>query len=510
MLKIFRSVVVIIFTITIIVSVQVQAQWVEQTSPTTNALQSVSVVDNNIAWIGGTVGTVLRTTNAGANWTNVGGGAIGTADIYNIFGVDAQTALCTTSPSATYIFRTTDGGATWTQVLTVAGGFMDAIWMFDANNGFAYGDPVSGNWELYKTSNGGATWTAAPALAQSGTEAGWNNAMYVSGSNIYFGTNNTRIYYSSDGGNSWTAQTTTGQVNSYAVWFNNSNLGLMGGSTGGLDATTNGGTTWTPLTSPGTIASAGITGVGNYWWFAQQASPGVIYYSTNNGTNWTTDYTAPSGQFYHIAKSRNGNWVLAVQSDGGISSYIIVVPVELTSFTANASNGNVELNWRTATEVNNQGFEIERRTETSEFRTIGFVEGNGTTTEPRSYSYLDKTVEQGVTYYRLKQIDFDGTYAYSDVVEVNVTGPLSFDLSQNYPNPFNPSTMIKYSIPESGNVKLSVYNLVGEEVAVLVNGFSQAGTFDVTFNASNLPSGVYLYKLQSANSVQTRKMMLLK
>jgi hypothetical protein len=182
----------------------------------------------------------------------------------------------------------------------------------------------------------------------------------------------------------------------------------------------------------------------------------------------------------------------------------------LTSFTANASNGNVELNWQTATEVNNQGFEIERRTETSEFRTIGFVEGNGTTTEPRSYSYLDKTVEQGVTYYRLKQIDFDGTYAYSDVVEVNATGPLSFDLSQNYPNPFNPSTIIKYSIPESGNVKLSVYNLVGEEVAVLVNGFSQAGTFDVTFNASNLPSGVYLYKLQSANSVQTRKMMLLK
>ncbi len=152
-----------------------------------------------------------------------------------------------------------------------------------------------------------------------------------------------------------------------------------------------------------------------------------------------------------------------------------IIPVELTSFTANAINGNVELNWQTATEVNNQGFEIERRTETSEFRTIGFVEGNGTTTEPRSYSYLDKTVEQGVTYYRLKQIDFDGTYAYSDVVEVNATGPLSFDLSQNYPNPFNPSTIIKYSIPESGNVKLSVYNLVGEEVAVLVNGFSQAG-----------------------------------
>ena len=95
-------------------------------------------------------------------------------------------------------------------------------------------------------------------------------------------------------------------------------------------------------------------------------------------------------------------------------------------------------------------------------------------------------------------------------VEVDVNGPLTFDLAQNYPNPFNPSTSIKYSVPESGNIRLSVFNIVGEEVAVLVDGFSQAGFFEVTFDASNLPSGVYLYKLQSANSVQTKKMMLLK
>ncbi len=185
-------------------------------------------------------------------------------------------------------------------------------------------------------------------------------------------------------------------------------------------------------------------------------------------------------------------------------------PVELTSFTAISNHGIVELNWETATEINNQGFEIERRTVSSEFRTVGFVEGAGTVTETRNYSYDDKTADQGINYYRLKQIDFDGTFAYSDEVEVDVTAPLSFDLAQNYPNPFNPSTSIQFSVPESGNVKLSVYNLVGEEVAVLVNGFNQAGTFEVTFDASNLSTGVYLYKLQSANSVQTKKMMLLK
>jgi len=187
------------------------------------------------------------------------------------------------------------------------------------------------------------------------------------------------------------------------------------------------------------------------------------------------------------------------------------IPVELTSFTGNVNNyGQVVLNWQTASELNNQGFEIERRTESSEFRTIAFVEGAGTVTETRNYSYIDKTADQGINYYRLKQVDFNGTYEYSNEVEVDAAGPLTFELAQNYPNPFNPTTNIQFSIPESGNVKLSVYNLVGEEVAVLVNGFRQAGTFEVNFDASNLSTGVYLYKLQSANSVQTMKMMLLK
>jgi hypothetical protein len=189
----------------------------------------------------------------------------------------------------------------------------------------------------------------------------------------------------------------------------------------------------------------------------------------------------------------------------------MIIPVELTSFTANVNDlGQVVLNWETATEVNNQGFEIERRTETSEFRTVGFVEGYGTTTEPRSYIYTDVTAENGINYYRLKQVDFNGTYEYSDEVEVDVNGPLTFDLAQNYPNPFNPSTNIKYSVPEAGNIRLSVYNVVGEEVAVLAEGFSESGFFEVTFDASNLPSGIYISKLQSANSVQSIKMMLLK
>jgi hypothetical protein len=235
----------------------------------------------------------------------------------------------------------------------------------------------------------------------------------------------------------------------------------------------------------------------------------------SNFTQWATwDWTNGGTKTNRIAA--NDFYGFAATSEMYFDDYYFgdvmppIIPVELISFTATTSEGLVELSWITATEINNQGFEIERRTETSEFRTIGFVEGYGTTTEPRSYIYTDVTAENGTNYYRLKQVDFNGTYEYSDEVEIDVTGPLTFDLAQNYPNPFNPSTSIKYSVPESGNIRLSVFNIVGEEVAVLAEGFSQAGFYEVTFDASNLSTGVYLYKLQSANSVQTKKMMLLK
>ncbi|MFC2094052.1 T9SS type A sorting domain-containing protein [Bacteroidota bacterium] len=188
-----------------------------------------------------------------------------------------------------------------------------------------------------------------------------------------------------------------------------------------------------------------------------------------------------------------------------------ILPVELTSFAANVNDkGDVILNWSTATELNNQMFEIERRSEEGQYSMIGYVNGHGTTSEPQEYSYIDYTVETGTFFYRLKQIDFGGVYDYSDEVEVDVDGPLTFGLEQNYPNPFNPTTHIKYNIPESGIVKLAVYNTLGEEVSVLVDGMVEAGFYEVTLDASNLPSGAYFYRLQSENLTQVKKMLLMK
>ncbi len=194
--------------------------------------------------------------------------------------------------------------------------------------------------------------------------------------------------------------------------------------------------------------------------------------------------------------------------------YNIIVPVELTSFTAAAIGNKVSLNWSTATEVNNLGFEIERRSiNEADWVMVGYREGMGTTTQAQSYNYIDDIsgVNSDVVYYRLKQIDFSGAFTYYGEIEVvNTFAPDNFILEQNYPNPFNPSTKITFGIPEKSNVMLKVFNLIGEEVAVIASGIHEAGTYSFDFDASNLPSGIYLYALQTENSVISKKMTLLK
>lgn len=176
-----------------------------------------------------------------------------------------------------------------------------------------------------------------------------------------------------------------------------------------------------------------------------------------------------------------------------------VVPVELTSFSANFQKGKVLLNWSTATETNNYGFEIERSQDNVNFLKIGFIQGNGTSTQKNNYSFSDK-VNSSKYFYRLKQIDLDGTFTYSNIVEVNTQLPEKFELLQNYPNPFNPQTNITFTLPEDAKVMLSVYNVLGELVETLINKELGAGLHTVVFDATKYVSGVFFYKL---NSVQT-------
>ncbi|MDZ7625420.1 MAG: S8 family serine peptidase [Ignavibacteriaceae bacterium] len=204
-----------------------------------------------------------------------------------------------------------------------------------------------------------------------------------------------------------------------------------------------------------------------------------------------------------------------------------IVPVELVSFNYELFDGSVNLSWITATEINNQGFEIERtRLRSSNYAeaswaTIGFVPGFGTTTEPKSYSFIDEEISAGTYNYRLKQIDFDGSIEYSNEIEVEVMAPNKFSLEQNYPNPFNPSTIIKYAISNKQFVQLKVYDVLGNEVATLVNEELPAGEYEVDFHSNdnseqsfrlvrNLSSGVYFYKLIAGTFSETKKMILAK
>jgi len=225
------------------------------------------------------------------------------------------------------------------------------------------------------------------------------------------------------------------------------------------------------------------------------------------------------GDYFDMVSDSNGAhlaWAATFNGEQDVYySYIIDmtdnVPVELLSFSSSVAVNVVTLYWSTATELNNHGFEIERSFDKTNWRTIGFREGKGTTSEPQQYSYSDKLsgIESSRFYYRLKQIDFNGSFEYSDIVEAEIA-PSVFSLSQNYPNPFNPGTTISYQLPVNGFVTLKVYDVLGNEVATLENEEKSAGEYEIEFDGSNLTSGIYFYKLQSGSFVETKRMLLLK
>lgn len=278
---------------------------------------------------------------------------------------------------------------------------------------------------------------------------------------------------------------------------------------------------------------------------------GQVRVSTNNGSSWIalqglytepgTGSFQPNGQPVYdgiqtswvreeisLASYTSGQVKLQFQirTDGsqvrdgwyvddiGIVVYS-AVPVELTSFNAELTDNKVNLSWATSSEINNHGFEIQKSSDKERgFFTIGFVKGAGTTSENSFYKFTDKTLAAGTSYYRLKQVDLDGSFRYYGPVEIKYSGITDYELSQNYPNPFNPTTVINYAIPQDGEVSLKLFNILGVEIAELVNEYKEAGKHSFEFSVDVLDgkigSGVYFYTLKSGTYTQTRKMILLR
>jgi hypothetical protein len=208
--------------------------------------------------------------------------------------------------------------------------------------------------------------------------------------------------------------------------------------------------------------------------------------------------------FRHYDFNGNGMYLDDVSVAGS-------VPVELASFAASVSGNDVTLSWMTATELNNSGFNVERTTGEESWTELGFIEGHGTTTETQVYTFIDKGLAEGTYSYRIKQVDFDGSYKYYDLnQDVEIAAPISYALSQNYPNPFNPTTKIKYSVPFDGFVNIAVFNILGKKVANIVSSVQKAGNYELTFDATNLASGMYIYRMEAGDFVSIKKMMILK
>ena len=355
---------------------------------------------------------------------------------------------------------------------------------------------------IFLSPDNGTSWNPT------GSTYGSCHTLTVLGTNIFAGDWGQGIFRSTDNGTTWTSVNNGLQQITYVSSLVVNGTDILAAVDYGVYRSNNNGDSWTAVGNP-SISNCYALDVFETNIFA--GTEFGIFSNTNYGSDWIPVNTGLTNSFVlSLLVSDNSLFI-------GTNGYGVwrrplseIVPVELSSFTVTTNGKEVTLNWSTATELNNQGFEVQRKFSSNDFVTVGSVRGNGTTTTSNNYTYVDKLLTSGKYFYRLKQIDFGGKYEYSQTVEANWSPFTIYKLDQNFSNPFNPITTIGFGIPEKGNVKLSVLNILGEEIKVLLNEEKEAGYHSIDFNASDLPSGVYFYQLKAGDFISAKKMLLLK
>lgn len=290
-------------------------------------------------------------------------------------------------------------------------------------------------------------------------------------------------------------------------WTNGNGTGRAVFMKQGTGAITNPSNNTTYTASTNWSAKGTQLGSSGYYCIYNGTGNSVAVTNTTANTQYTIqvfEYNNPSGHEQYFTSTATGN-----------PNNETSLPVELKSFTASTADNKIILNWQTATEINNYGFEVERSRMTDvaaeEWNTIGFVKGSGNSNSIKEYSFTDLNLSADVNLkYRLKQVDNDGSFTYSKEIEILSSAPSTLNLLQNYPNPFNPTTVISYQLPVNCFVSLKVYDMTGNEVASLVNREQQAGSHTATFNASGIATGIYFYRIQAGDFVSMKKLILLK
>ena len=457
----------------IIVSDDGGQNWTSISLPSLDAdLRSIKMIDANTGYTVGSSGSIWKTTNGGYDWNLYNSPtteqAFNAVDFYN-----AQYGM--TAGNNGEAWKTTDGGNTWTSLTgLIPNDYFNGIAMIDSVSALVIG------YSIYKTTDGGLTWSTITPTFPDGPPSKikmFNESVGVIVGATGFFAFNPFVYKTTDGGDTWNSMnfpfTTTDKL--YNFEFRTADDLVVVGNAGGVFHTSDNGATWTQFN----------VGLSNFSFGSQVL--GVTFSGPNEAI-----VAGASAQ------------IVSIQLPN-------VLPVELVSFTCEVNNPNVKLHWVTASELNNQGFEVERKiAESNIWQTIGHLPGRGTTTNSTDYYFNDENLVSGVYNYRIKQIDFNGKFEYSEVVTADLSTPATFALEQNYPNPFNPSTNISYSIPNNYFITLQVYDMLGNEVATLVNGEKAAGNYQVTFDASALSNGVYFYRLQANGFDITKKMILMK
>ena len=424
--------------------------------------------------------------------------------------------------SVDQVAKSTDRGLTW----SITGSFTFSFFGIPITQDLKHPDTLytMDNARFLRSIDFGTTWTEVTANVGCATPC--DIEVFPDSNNIILvGDNGTGIFRSSDYGQTWSQKfVTSGEIPTIATDKQRPGIAwaTRWGGGGGFLKSTDYGLTWTPITFFNGLNMWGVDvhpQSTDYVVVGKYSSPSQIYISKDAGLNWTTTAIPGSNYSVYIIDTMN---VFAAQSTGFYKlDAPWFVPVEFISFESFLNGSEVYLSWSTATELNNKGFEIQMSNDNLNFENVGFVPGFGTSSEKHNYNFELNALKDGKYYFRLAQVDYDGTISYSNINEVELVIPKEFALFQNYPNPFNPSTKISWQSPVTSWQSLKVYDVLGNLVATLVDEYLPAGNYEVVFESvssiqhpessiRNLASGIYLYKLQIGNQVQTKKMLLMK
>jgi photosystem II stability/assembly factor-like uncharacterized protein len=486
--------------------------WQEISTGTTRwNYHAVFFTDPDTGWVVGPDKTILKSLDGGETWTPQV--SKGTERLWDIYFINNKVGWSVGEPVSVsedgVILHTTDGGENWIEQPSGSKNFLYSCYFIDEQKGWVCGGPNAADSSVVlHTSDGGNQWMTQSCPAS----ASLRDIYFINELEGWAVGDNSNVVHTTDAGGIWSLITTPGSENYTSVFFITPKIGWIGGKS--ILKTTDGGSTWTPqlsLSDEQQIHDIDFIDF-QIGWAAVLGSPGGLYKTMDGGANWTNLEIGTKNALYDISIINDETgWVVGTFSTI-LKTDAIFVPVELTSFNGVWIDDRVELSWITASELNNFGFEVQRKF-SDKWNKIGFVKGHGTTTRLNYYSFPDYPKGGGKYSYRLKQLDIDGKVKYSPTREVNV--PTKFSLYQNSPNPFNPETAIGFELPVNAYVKLEIYNMLGQKIATLIDEHRPAGFQQVTWDGKDntgkpVGSGVYFYHIKSGRFEATKKLVLLR